>query len=235
MMVAAIMQPTYLPWVGYLDLIDRVDRFVLLDSVEFDARSWQQRNRIKTPTGLQWLTVPVLTRGRRGQRIIEVEIDGTRKFAERHTKTIRQYYARASFFDEHHPTMVEVFETGYECLAELNVDLLRWLCERFGIDTPVIRSSDLAARARRSNLLVAICREIGAHQYVSPQGSRDYLEADGSFAEAGIELVYHEYIHPEYSQLWGDFISHASALDLLLNEGPRSLQIMRSGRIPHQT
>jgi len=105
----------------------------------------------------------------------------------------------------------------------------------FGIDTALIRSSNLAARGRRSDLLVAICREIGAHQYVSPQGSRHYFEEDGSFAVAGIDVVYHQYVHPEYSQLWGDFISHVSALDLLLNEEPRSLRIMRSGRGPHHT
>jgi len=139
----AIAQPTYLPWLGYFDLLDQVDQFVLLDTVQFEKQSWQQRNRIKTPTGLLWLTVPVVFRGRLGQRIVDVEIRET-EFWHDHLRAVELNYRRTPFFGDYYPAWSELMRTASSDLrlAELNVTLLRWLTQALGNKTPMVRSSD---------------------------------------------------------------------------------------------
>ncbi len=110
-MKVAIAQPTYLPWLGYFDLLDQVDKFVLLDTVQFEKQSWQQRNRIKTPTGLMWLTVPVVFRGRLGQRIVDVEIREP-EFCRDHLRAVELNYRRAPFFGDYYPAFCELLGTA---------------------------------------------------------------------------------------------------------------------------
>src|SRR5205823_3408897 len=149
-MKIAISQPTYLPWLGYFDLIDQVDAFVLLDSVQFEKQSWQQRNRIKTPTGLQWLTVPVVFRGRLGQRIMEVIIRDP-EFPRKHLRAIELNYRRAPFFDRYFPELARILEQhpSGSHLADLNLEIIRWVCAALGIQTTLIRSSELHQDGRR--------------------------------------------------------------------------------------
>jgi hypothetical protein len=232
-MKIAISQPAYLPWLGYFDLVDQVDTFVLLDSVQFEKQSWQHRNRIKTPTGLQWLTVPVVFRGHFGQRIQEVQIRD-REFAKKHLRAIELNYRRAPFFDQYFPEIRRILQSSSEQkLVELTHPLIEWFCRQMGIGTRIVHSSGLNGVGKRSELLVSLCGILGADSYLSPFGSAVYLLDDlGRFTEAGIEVGFQHYEHPEYSQLFPPFHSHASALDLLFNEGPSSLSIVRSGRRP---
>jgi hypothetical protein len=228
----AIAQPTYLPWLGYFDLLDQVDQFVLLDTVQFEKQSWQQRNRIKTPTGLLWLTVPVVFRGRLGQRILDVEIREA-EFWRDHLRAIELNYRRAPFFDPYYPVLSELLPAAASGLrlAELNIRLFRWLAEAMGINTPIVRSSELAANGKRTHLLAEICSLVGATTYVSPLGSADYLLSELPILNArGIDVVFQHYEHPSYHQLFTPFQTHASVLDLMFNEGPNSLAIVRSGR-----
>lgn len=231
-MKIAISQPTYLPWLGYFDLIDQVDTFVFLDSVQFEKQSWQHRNRIKTPVGLQWLTVPVSFRGRFGQQIRDVEIrDGD--FVRKHLRAIELNYRRAPFFENHFLQISQIFEkySSGASLAELNIEIIRWCCAVFGIQASLIRSSQLNECGRRSELLVNLCRRLNADMYISPPGSAVYLLDDlGLFGDAGIEVGFHRYQHPEYKQLFPPFTPYASAIDLILDEGPRAGEILRSGR-----
>lgn len=230
----AITQPTYLPWLGYFDLIDQVDAFVVLDSVQFEKQSWQQRNRIKTPTGLQWLTVPVAFRGLLGQKILEVEIRDT-EFWRKHLRGIEVNYGRAPFFEDYFAQVSSILR---ECrpgtrLADLNVQLLNWFMKVFGIGTSLVFASSLGQEGKRTELLANICRKLCANEYVSPLGSAVYLlEELICFRDCGVQVVFQNYKHPEYRQLFPPFLSHASALDLLFNEGGRSLEIMRNGRGP---
>ena len=230
-MKIAISQPTYLPWLGYFDLMDQVDVFVLLDSVQFEKQSWQQRNRIKTPLGLQWLTVPVVFRGRLGQRIDQVEIRDA-GFAEKHLRAIELNYRRSLHFDEYFPAVENIFrECKNALLVDLNVHFLEWMRNIFGIGTPLIRSSSLRVEGRRSALLVNLCRSCEANEYISPLGSSVYLLNDlPQFNHEGIEIHFQNYSHPEYRQLFPPFCPFASALDLIFNEGPKSLEIIRQGR-----
>jgi hypothetical protein len=228
----AISQPTYLPWLGYFDLIDQVDVFVFLDSVQFEKQSWQQRNRIKTPKDLQWLTVPVVFRGRFGQLIDEVEIREA-EFWRKHLRAIELNYRRTLFFDQYFSdlnSLLQLFTKG-SLLVDLNIRLIEWLIKELGIQTTLVRSSSMGAEGKRGQLLINLCQSLGAKSYVSPLGSAIYLlEQTAAFSENGIEVMFQHYEHPEYRQQFPPFCSHASVLDLLFNEGDRSLEILRSGR-----
>jgi len=227
------MQPTYLPWVGYFDLMDRVDRFVLLDDVQFEKQSWQQRNRVKTPKGLEWLTIPVV-RGHLHKTIAETELSEP-SFWKKQLRTIECNYATAPFYREHIDDLRACYagsaSTG--SLVSVTTGLIAWLAERFGISTATVRSSQLAVDGARSERLVRICQSFQADTYLSPPGSAGYLLGDlPLFAAAGIEVLFHNYAPVEYQQLFPPFQPYAAALDLLLNEGPRSLEVIRAGRRP---
>lgn len=229
-MKIAISQPTYLPWIGYFDMMDQVDKFVLLDSVQFEKRSWQQRNRIKTPSGLQWLTVPVLFRGCFGQMVHEIKICDPQELSK-HLRGIELNYRRAPYFENYFPSLKSILERCQGTLCDLNIQLIRWICRELGISTPIMRSSSMNLDGTRSRLLVNICNGLGAKSFFSAFGSSVYLLDDLSiFKDEEISVTFHNYIHPEYRQLFPPFIPYASVLDLLFNEGLKSMEIIRSGR-----
>jgi len=227
----AIAQSTYLPWLGYFDLIDQVDAFVILDHVQFEKQSWQQRNRIKTPAGLQWLTVPVIFRGRFGQSIREVEIRDC-QFWRKHLRSIEVNYHRARFFDDYFQALTERLtcdERGH--LLDLNIRLIEWFMGILEIRTPLFFSSRLNVLGKRTELLANICSSLGATTYVSPIGSAAYLLPEIDLLELrSIEVQFHNYQHPEYRQMFPPFRSHACILDLIFNEGSRSGALVRQGR-----
>jgi hypothetical protein len=227
----AIAQPTYLSWLGYFDLIDQVDAFVILDSVQFEKQSWQQRNRIKTPTGLQWLTVPVVFRGRFGQLINDVEIRDC-EFWRSHLRAIELTYRRAPFFEDYfHELRERLKSAAGSRLADLNIRLQEWFLSILEIRTPLFLSSQLNQPGKRTELLANICSHLGATEYISPIGSAGYLLPEMDLLERrSIEVFFHNYEHPQYRQLFPPFIPYASILDLIFNEGGRSPEIVRSGR-----
>jgi len=227
----AISQPTYLPWLGYFDLIDQADLFVLLDDVQFERRSWQQRNRIKTPIGLQWLTVPVMFHGRFSQFLKDVEIRDA-EFSRIHLRAVEQNYRRSRFFDRYYADLGACLQCNAGALhADLNLRLLEWLTSAMGIRTRLVHSAGLQQTGRRTELLANICARVGADQYISPLGSAGYLLEEGNvMADRAIALAFQHYEHPEYAQLFPPFQAYASVLDLIFNEGERSLEILRSGR-----
>jgi len=231
-MRVAITQPTYLPWLGYFDLIDQVDRFVILDTVQFEKQSWQQRNRIKTPTGLQWLTVPVIFRGRLDQKIRDVEIRDT-SFSLKHLRAIELNYGRAPYFHTQYSIFCSLLQQTQNntSLVDLNTRLLHWFMEFLGIRTAVVLASSLAQEGKRTQLLANICKKLGATEYLSPIGSAEYLLSELKFfSDINVEVLFHNYIHPEYEQLFPPFLPFASTIDLIFNEGDRSMEIIRSGR-----
>lgn len=227
--MVAIMQPTYLPWIGYFAMIDRVDVFVLLDSVQFARRSWQQRNVIKTATGPQTLTVPVQHEGHQDVMIAEARIPRIGDFADTHCKSINHAYAKAPFYADYAPQVLRALARPCKRLGDYTIAIIETLCRCLGITTSLLRSSDLPVSGRKAALLVAICEEIGADHYLAVPGSRAYLEAAPDFPEAGIDVSYHEFRHPAYAQLHGKFLPYMSAIDLLFNNGPQSLAVLRQG------
>jgi len=227
----AISQPSYLPWCGFFDLIDQVDRFVLLDDAQFVKQSWHQRNRIKSPTGLQWLTVPVIFRGLLGQPLCDVIIRDL-SFWEKHLRAVEVNYGRALYFDLCFPALKAIVEkvSLNPRLTDLNIALIRWMAKELNITTPLVLSSTLRVEGIRSPRLVSICKLLGASEYVSPRSATYLLEDESLFLDAGLNLCFQNYTHPVYEQRFPPFVPYASALDLLLNHGPESGEIMRSGR-----
>ncbi len=226
----AIMQPTYLPWIGYFAMIDRVDEFVFLDSVQFEHRSWQQRNRIKTASGPAWINVPAQIKGNRDTLISDIQIADREKFLQKNIGAIRHSYEKAPFFKEHGEPLFTLLETAsVKGIGPLNIALITWLCGVFGIVTPLLQSSGLGASGKKATLLADICRTRGSKDYLSAPGSKDYIDASDDFDKAGIAVHYHVYDHPVYPQLYPPFEPYMSAIDLLFNCGPDSLKILRSG------
>lgn len=232
MRTGVITQPIYLPWVGYFDLMDRSDIFVLLDSVQFDKRSWQQRNRIKCPRGELMLTVPVLSKGQFHQKIQDVRIDPGSNFVKDHIKAIQLNYARSEYFYRYADEVFAILNKKHVLLADLNIDLILWFKDVLRIQTEIVRSSSLNVLGKKSELLVHICKELGIERYLSSAGSMTYINENNLFDENGIQLNYQNYEPVPYRQLHGEFIPYLSMLDLLFNEGKESLNIVRAGRCP---
>ena len=229
MKTVSIMQPTYLPWLGYFDLTNRSDIFVFLDTVQLDKRSWQQRNRIKTPNSEIMLTVPVLTKGRFNQEIRDVEIDVSQRFEKKHFNSIHFNYKNSKYYKLYIGELEEIFFSKISRLANLNIKLIKWLSSKIGIKTKFISSSELDVSGSKTELLINICLKINANHYLSPIGSKNYIEKNNLFTSSGIQLSYQDYQHPTYNQLFGDFIPYLSVIDLLFNEGEKSLEIIKSG------
>ncbi|MBF0347404.1 MAG: WbqC family protein [Magnetococcales bacterium] len=231
-MKTIIMQPTYLPWMGYFDLIDQSDVFVFLDTAQFEKQSWQQRNRLLTPNGLEWITVPVLIKGRFGQPIREVEIKPY-KFPEKHIRQIRQNYGRAPFFNQYSEELFDLLVDASKdlSLCHLNIELIRWCCAKLSLQATFKRSSEMGIQGKRSELLVNILDSLQSKIYVSPLGSLDYLREDRHwFMDRGIDIFFQNFTHPEYRQVYAPFTPGASIIDLLFNRGDESLAVLRSGR-----
>jgi hypothetical protein len=233
-MTCVISQPTFLPWLGWFDLVDQGKVMIILDDVQFDKRSWQQRNRIRTCNGLEYLSVPVKTTGRYHQRIMDCElVDQT--FVEKILKSLRANYAKTPFFakviDELATTMKTAAGTGR--LVELNCALISWMTDRLEVSTPMIRASTLGVGDERGEHLAAICECVGANRYISPVGAENYLVEDKwAFDKRGISVWIQVYEHPQYTQRFAPFMPYASALDLIFNVGPKAAEVMRSGRRP---
>jgi WbqC-like protein family len=228
----AIAQPTFLPWLGWFDLADQVDLLVILDDVAFSKQSWQQRNRIRTSKGLEFLTVPIKTSGRLGQLIADCELTD-QPFAEKMVKSLRNCYARAHGLTEVINEFEDTLQSG-ACtgkLVELNCRMIEWMARRLHVSTPMVRASEAAVGGERGEHVARLCDYFGATNYVSPAGSEGYLQVDREhFDERGISVFLHVYEHPEYIQCFKPFASHASAVDLIFNQLQHAPEVMRSGR-----
>lgn len=224
-MRVVVLQPSYLPWLGYFDQLYKSDIFVLYDDVQYDKHGWRNRNRIKTPQGAQWLTVPVLTRHQGKPTNREVRISPGDPWRRKHLQALRLHYGNAAAFAEVFPALEAWLAAEWEWLWQLNLAGLRLLCELLGIRRDIRLSSTLGIGGARSERLVRICQALGADAYLSGDAARDYLDPS-AFAAAGIRLEYQAYRHPTYAQLHGAFVSHLSVVDLLMNHGRRSLEIL---------
>jgi len=235
-MTCAIMQPTYLPWLGYFDLIDQVDKFVFLDDVQLVKRSWMVRNRIKTDQGPLFLTIPVQkTESRDNQLIINTEIDDIQNWKIKHLRSIHRAYTHSDHFDNVFAFIEELISEGPSNLASFNMNIIIRIAEKINIENAIFRSSELDNQNhRKDDKLLKICQILQCDTYISPQGSSSYLEKNtpgGAFGKSKIALYYMNYEHPIYPQLFGEFISHMCIIDLLFNVGfEKALEIIRSGR-----
>lgn len=230
-MRVVILQPGYLPWLGFFDQMIRSDVFVYYDDVQFDKHGWRNRNRIKTAAGPTWLTVPVLAGGRHGQRILDVEIDNRTGWARKQASSIAQSYSRAPYTKRFLPELEELLTRKWERLVDLDIETTGLLCRWLGLERKIVRASALRIEGGQSERLLAICQHFGADRYLSGDSAKDYLDVP-MFADAGISVEWQSYHHPTYAQLHGEFLPYMSVVDLVLNVGPEALTVL-SGSSPN--
>ena len=231
----ACCQPHYIPWIGYFEMIDRVDEFWFFDDVDFIKREWKNRNRIRkerTSSETKWLSVPIERSSQRGTALHRARIAVGEPWRKRHMDAFRHVYRDAPHFTDARDLLRRGLERPAETLADLNVGLVEDIADYLGIETRLGRTSTLGVGGRKTERLVEVCRATAATSYLANNGSATYLEPE-RFAAASIELAYQDYAHPTYEQRSGEqplpFLSHLSVLDLIANAGEASLAILREG------
>ncbi len=229
-MVISVHQAQYIPWLGFFDKVDQSDVFVFLDDVQYKHREFQNRNKIRTKDGWMWLTVPVLDV--RGAKIKDIAIDASRDWPGSHLKSLRAWYAKAPYFEKYFPRFESLLAREWRGINELNIAVIRILFEALGIEKKVYLETALGAGGEKTARIIAIAKKLGARAYLSGAGGKDYL-SENDFKDAGIVLKYQDYRHPVYRQQFmtneKDFIPYMSVIDLLFNEGDKSLKIIRGG------
>jgi len=226
-----ILQPSYIPWRGYFQQIQKADIFVFYDDVQFDKHGWRNRNLIKSPQGLHWLTIPVATKGvvSKGRLIHEIPIIWDRNWARQHWETLKSVYGRAPYFAAYSDLLAPFYQRRDALLADLTIDLTIALAGALGITrTRFLRSSQLGIDGQKTERLIKIVQHVEAAHYVSGPSARDYL-AEEQFAAARITLEYMRYDYPEYPQLYPPFQGRVSVLDALFMLGPAAGEAIWGG------
>lgn len=225
-MKCVILQPSYIPWRGVFDQIRQADVFVFYDDVQYDKRGWRNRNKVKTPKGTQWLTIPVHSSGAIVDAIPihQIEIDWEQDWASRHLMTLQHHYRKAPYFKQYEPWLENVYQRRPTRLADFTIPLTEEIARRLGIEhTLFLRSSTLNAHGQKTDRLLEILTRLGADHYISGPSARDYIEPE-KFAAAGITLEYIDYNYPEYPQLYPPYDPFVTVLDLLFMTGPDALR-----------
>lgn len=226
-MIVAIHQPQYLPWLGYFDKIDKSDVFVLLDNVQYKKNEWQNRNRIKTARGWQWITVPVLYKF--PQRIRGVRINNRVNWREKHLHALVCNYSKSPYFGDHRSFFEHTYNRNWEYLVDINTHMIKYLVKVLGITTKILIASDFSLRDHPTERLIDICKAVGADTYLSGVDGARYMDME-KFMQAKIKVIVQKFKHPIYNQLFGKFEPFMSIVDLLFNHGHESLRIIRGKR-----
>ncbi|MBF0553533.1 MAG: WbqC family protein [Nitrospirae bacterium] len=219
MLKCAIIQPSFLPWRGTFHIINSVDKYIVFDDVQYDKHGWRNRNRIKTHIGVQWITLPVLTKGLSTQMIKDAKIDNKKNWQKKMIKTITSSYKDAPFFYLA-DVIFSILSRGYNYLLDIDMDLLVAINKLLRIDVDILFSSDLNIEYDdRISRIVSLCKAVGANHYISGPSARDYIKDNSIFENNGIVLEYQTYDYPPYNQIYGEFIPDLSIIDLLFNVG----------------
>ena len=225
-MKIAIMQPTFIPWIGYFSMMQYVDKFVILDNVQFDKRSWQQRNKIRTKEESIWLTIPVKSKKQHLQKINEVEILYDKDFICKIIKTIESNYKKTSFYNDFSSELFSLMLERPKFLSDLTIKLIIYIKEYLEIKTEIIIASDMNVEGKKDTLLANICQLLKASRYISPVGSQIYLDNSLDFKSKEIKIEYFDFIHPNYKQTFFNFMPYMSIIDLIFNFGPKSKEYL---------
>lgn len=225
MRVAAI-QSSFIPWRGYFDFIASVDVFVFLDDVQFTTRDWRSRNKIKTPKGTEWLSIPVV-HGDRELLVHQAVIDYSQNWVKKIFGSWRANYARAPFFDEADAILMTLDLCRTENLSDLNIRLTKNICKYLDVVTPMILSTELSLAGTKTDRLIDLLKKLDATTYLSGPSADAYLDKE-AFRRNDIRLEYKSYDYAPYPQLWGDFEGAVTVLDLIANCGPEAKKYIRS-------
>ncbi|AVS89915.1 hypothetical protein C8238_18085 [Paracidovorax avenae] len=224
---AVIVQSNYLPWKGYFDLMRQADILVLYDDVQYTRRDWRNRNVIKTPQGLHWLTVPVNSKGQYHQEIERITVSSS-DWMERHWSTIAMSYGKSPGFLEYGEALRSMLHGCADCtlLSEINHRLIQGLARLLDIGTPIARSSTYGKVPGKNENLIHLCQAVGATRYLSGPSASSYLDPT-LFSRAGIDLSYMDYSgYPEYKQPHGPFNHFVSVIDLLMSTGRQAAKYL---------
>ena len=221
-MIITIHQPEHLPWLGLFNKIAKAEKYIVLDSVQYEKNYFQNRNRIMGTNGVQWISIPISNKGHMDGSIATTLIASDPKnvkWKEKYLQTIKMSYGKYPFFNEVFPVLEEAMNVDSEYFCEINISIIKAFCEKLDIYPEYVRSTSLGVDGLKSDLILDICKATGADIYIAGPSGRDYLNME-SFDDAGIRVVFNDYHHPVYPQRRNDeFISHLSSLDLFMNVG----------------
>jgi hypothetical protein len=221
------VQPFYIPWKGYFDLIATADEFIVGDDLQFVRHGWCNRNRIQTAAGLQWLTIPVEQKGRHGQEIRETRA-ASNAWVDKHLASLHQSYARAPYWSEYHTWLTDLYRNCAALnLSAINLHFISAICDILGIKTRMTLASAYGAPSDKNERIIALCKAVGASVFLTGPAARAYIDP-ARFEAAGIQLEYKRYNYPPYRQLYSPFEHGVTILDVILHCGPDSRRYMRS-------
>ena len=227
-MIVSINQPAYIPWLGYFDRISKSDLHIILNHVQFEKNSMTNRNKIRTSQGWAWLTVPLHTKGLFGNLSIQdIDISMSQPWESKHWKTLLNNYSKAPYFSAHEAFFQEIYQSKWDKLLSLIEKVNFYILQQLRVDKQLIYSSDLSPQSTKGELILELCKKVGATTYLSGPMGRNYLEEE-LFEAANIKLRFHDYAHPHYEQAYAGFEPYMSIIDLLFNHGPKSLEILSS-------
>ena len=233
-MILTAHQPVYLPWLGLFHKISLAETFVYFDQVQYLPKDWMNRNKIRTKSGSIWLTVPVLRKGYRDLKTSEIEINNSINWQKKHFRSISLNYKKSPYFENYIPFFEDVYSRKWKFLGELNEYMLKWFLDELGIKVNFLNANDFKFQGEKSSLILDMCKELNASTYIFGMLGKDYADVQ-EFEKNNIGLIFQNYNHPKYSQLYREFISYMSVIDLLFNHGPKSLEIILSNNISQKS
>ena len=226
-MILGMHQPNYLPWLGYFYKMLKSDVFVLTDNCQYISGSYINRTRVKSARGVEWMTIPIYSRGCRFQTIRDARIVSPVNSLTEQQTTLRLRYGKARWLDEYWPRLQRVYSRGFEKLCDLNVAFIKEICSILEIKTGIHLASEFPCGGTKTVRLVELCKAVNADTYLSGAGGRNYQDEE-LFKAAGIELRYSDFVHPCYEQRFGPFVEGLSIVDLLFNCGPAAREILEN-------
>ena len=233
-MILTAHQPVYLPWLGLFHKISLAETFVYFDQVQYLPKDWMNRNKIRTKDGSIWLTVPVLRKGYRDLKTSEIEINNSTNWQKKHLRSISLNYKKSPYFENYIPFFEDVYSRKWEFLGDLNEYMLKWFLDELGIKVNFLNAKNFKFQGEKSSLILNMCKKLDASTYIFGTLGKDYANVH-EFEKNNIKLIFQDYNHPKYSQLYSEFVSHLSIIDLLFNHGPKSLEIILSNNISQKS
>ena len=229
MKTVCIHQPDFAPWLGFFDRLIDADVYVVFDDAQFLRRGWHHRDKIIGPQGTQWLTVPVLKKGRYHQEIRDVKIDESTNWRRKHLQTLASVYGSRPGFESTHHQITEIYDRQHERLIDLNMDLISWLLRVLDIEVQICMSSEFGLKSKSTDRLVELTQALGGTTYISGLGAKDYLDEE-AFRQQNIKVHWQEFLHPTWDQGQSTFLSMLSTLDTLYQGATQTKMLSREGQ-----
>ncbi len=229
-MILTAHQPVYLPWLGLFHKIFLAEQFCLFDIAQYQKRDYNNRNKIKTPNGSIWLSVPVESKNHFEKKLCDIKIVNN-GWNRKHFKSISLAYQKSPYFKQYiEGVEALLISKQYTYLSDLNLEMLQFFLDCLDIRIPIVKASDYDFQGYKSDLVLDMCVKLGASHYIFGAQGKDYAKVEDYQAQ-GISVLFQDYQHPSYSQLHGEFVPYMSIVDLLFNEGPRSKDILIQGNL----